>query len=333
MRTWGPPGGRYATTRPAAQGRMGARWSAAHATRPAQDRFWDTQWLHLVPHGCNWSHMAAPGPARLAVHRQRRAHAEVRLTQTSTATLKPAQHCGSPGPGRKFWKGSSALMRHSIAWPLNWMSSWLQVWEQGGATGISGDLSSSGGRGSSSGGTSGGGTRSSPHVANDIRGSQRLAHVPPDSTLRALQQAGVCSREAQRLAHGHPDLLLDQVHSRDHLSHRVLHLHGSTCMKQGVLRHSSGVSAEHSGLPSQSIIKVLHLHRGIEAGCRAARALGAATPIAIQAAAATAATNPQQQRQLEAGAPSSSLCGAQPCLRRPKPSKPRGKGCAAAETQ
>lgn len=131
MRTWGPPGGRYATTRPAAQGRMGARWSAAHATRPAQDRFWDTQWLHLVPHGCNWSHMAAPGPARLAVHRQRRAHAEVRLTQTSTATLKPAQHCGSPGPGRKFWKGSSALMRHSIAWPLNWMSSWLHVREQG----------------------------------------------------------------------------------------------------------------------------------------------------------------------------------------------------------
>eukprot|EP00955_Chlamydomonas_euryale_P068623 360180-Chlamydomonas_euryale.AAC.9 len=28
-----------------------------------------------------------------------------------------------PGPGRKFWNGSSALMRHSIAWPENLMSS------------------------------------------------------------------------------------------------------------------------------------------------------------------------------------------------------------------
>lgn len=32
------------------------------------------------------------------------------------------------------------------------------------------------------------------------------------------------SREAQLLAHGHPDLLLDQIHARDHLRHRVLHL-------------------------------------------------------------------------------------------------------------
>lgn len=32
------------------------------------------------------------------------------------------------------------------------------------------------------------------------------------------------SLEAQGVAHGHADLLLDQVHARDHLRHGVLHL-------------------------------------------------------------------------------------------------------------
>ncbi len=48
------------------------------------------------------------------------------------------------------------------------------------------------------------------------------------ATASAAQLAALAlppdSRKAQLLAHGHPDLLLDQVHTRDHLGHGVLHL-------------------------------------------------------------------------------------------------------------
>lgn len=48
---------------------------------------------------------------------------------------------------------------------------------------------------------------------------------PPAKHTHRVEQGGGRSREPQRHAHCHPDLLLDQVHACDHLRHRVLNLH------------------------------------------------------------------------------------------------------------
>ncbi len=61
-------------------------------------------------------------------------------------------------------------------------------------------------------------------------------------------------REAELVSHGHLDLLLNQIHARDHLSHRVLHLLGKSTGQTGkqvgaqTLRHSITLSRQATAL-------------------------------------------------------------------------------------
>ena len=112
-------------------------------------------------------------------------------------------------------------MRHSIAWPLIWMSSWLHGAAEGQQKTHTRERE---GRGWVRWGGAGGRQERHPGTARLMRRFWWGSRVTRSAGWAiALILLGL-SPEAQLVAHGDLDLLLDQVHAGDHLSHRVLHL-------------------------------------------------------------------------------------------------------------
>lgn len=88
-----------------------------------------------VPTEC-WRPRGAPRLQALPTRRRGRPHrAPSNCPCAAQSPLSSVLCPHAPGPGRKFWNGSSALMRHSMAWPLYLMSSWLRVVGVGGGGG------------------------------------------------------------------------------------------------------------------------------------------------------------------------------------------------------
>ena len=108
-----------------------------------------------------------------------------------------------PGPGRKFLNGSSALMRHSIACPCTPHRLFGFCAAERGS--VSATLLQA--------------------CPIPVRAQRRKSAVrSAQGFQRARLDLDVLLLEAQDIALRGLDLLLNQVHARDHLRHRVLHL-------------------------------------------------------------------------------------------------------------